>query len=404
MMSYDFPGKGKVAVTRSRPETVLNDIGELMTLADYQSALRSDLATILKINTSWQTWYPAASSSPWQIEGVVRQLQKDGYKRLIAGQNDTVMVDTYAGERNNKHKYVIDKYGVENVHLNEPHVEWITYEPQAEMSVLHDIFPEGIKIPRMFVDKNVIQLPTIKTHVLTTIAGAMSNAFGGLLDHRRHWTNSVIHQALVDLLVIQREIHPGIFAVTDGTFAGDGAGPRAMRVHEKDILLASADQVAIDAISARLQGFDPMEIDFIRLAHDRGLGIGDPKEIEIVGYDISLEEAWNFSQDDTVISRGQKLIHHGPLKPVEKPLLQSPVLSCASFASNVYHNVYWYPFVGRKRARAVLETKWGKLFKSYDDGRVALPGPEPKATAIALAMLAALIWLVATAITKLVRR
>ncbi len=38
----------------------------------------------------------------------------------------------------------------------------------------------------------------------------------------------MIHETLVDLLAIQKEIHPGILAVMDGTFAGEGPGPRAM--------------------------------------------------------------------------------------------------------------------------------------------------------------------------------
>ena len=63
-----------------------------------------------------------------------------------------------------------------------------------------------------------------------------------------------------------------------------------MRPHEKDIVLASADQVAIDAISAKLQGFNPMDLPFIRIAHEKGLGVGEPKDIEIVGYDVSLED------------------------------------------------------------------------------------------------------------------
>ena len=72
-----------------------------------------------------------------------------------------------------------------------------------------------------------------------------------------------------------------------------------MRWHEKDILLASADQVAIDAVSAKLQGFDPMSLRFIRLAHEKGLGVGDPKDIDIVGYDIESEPDWQFIQEDT---------------------------------------------------------------------------------------------------------
>ena len=226
--------------------------------------------------------------------------------------------------------------------------------------------------------------------MFTVITGAMKNAFGGLLNEKRHWTHGVIHETVVDLLAIQQEIHSGLFAVMDGTFAGDGPGPRAMRWHEKDILLASADQVALDAISARLQGFNPMDLKFIRLAHELGLGVGDPREIEIVGHDISAED-WHFVQEDTFASKGQKLIYHGALKPFENLLLRSPLVPLSYFASNFYHNVYWYPFVGRPRVEAALQTRWGKLFRSYGDGEVVLPGFEPRTTAIAGAALLGLL-------------
>lgn len=222
----------------------------------------------------------------------------------------------------------------------------------------------------------------------------MKNAFGGLLHRNRHWTHAVIHETLVDLLQIQQDIHTGLFAVMDGTFAGDGPGPRAMRWHEKDIILASADQVAIDAISAKLQGFDPLEIPFLRLAQERGFGVADPREIEIVGYDIEQEPAWHFVQEDTFASRGQKMIYHGPLKPFEKLLLQTPLVPWSYFASNFYHNVYWYPFVGRQRVRDALQTKWGRMFQEYGDGQVVMPGMQPEtvataAAAVAIATLAA---------------
>ena len=138
-------------------------------------------------------------------------------------------------------------------------------------------------IPRRFIGENIIHLPTVKTHIFTTTTGAMKNAFGGLLNEHRHWTHPVIHETLVDLLMIQKKIHRGVFAVMDGTFAGDGPGPRCMVPHVKNVILASADQVAIDAVAAKLMGMDPMSIKFIRLAHEPGLGCGDPRDIEIVG-------------------------------------------------------------------------------------------------------------------------
>ncbi len=387
----EFPGKGKVAVLKTSPESVLEDIEKLMRLAEFESALPKDVPTGVKINISWQTWYPACSSTPWQVEGVIRALKNAGYQDLVGVHNDTVVVDTADGERNNKHRFVTDKYNVPCLYLYNQDFEWVEYHPRKPLLVLDKVYPQGVFIPKALVGMNIIHLPTVKTHVFTTITGAMKNAFGGLLHRNRHWTHSVIHDTLVDLLTIQQDIHPGIFAVMDGTFAGDGPGPRAMRWHEKDILLASSDQVAIDAVSARLQGFDPMQIRFIRKAHEMGLGIGDPRQIEIVGYDIEQERPWNFVQEDTFASRGQKLIYHGPLKPLEKVLLQSPLVPWSFFASNFYHNVYWYPFVGRRRVAEALNTRWGRLFASYGDGNVVMPGMEPKTVmqaAVGLTVLA----------------
>jgi len=374
----DFPGKGKVAVLKTSPATILDDIEKLMKLADFSAALPKERRTGLKINISWQTWYPACSSAPWQIEGVIRSLQQAGYNDLVGVHNDTVVVNTNDAERNNKHRFVTDKYNVPCLYLYNQDFEWMEYIPKQPFLVLDKVYPQGVFIPKALVGMNMIHLPTVKTHVFTTITGAMKNAFGGLLHRNRHWTHAVIHDTLVDLLMIQQDIHPGLFAVMDGTFAGDGPGPRAMRWHEKDILLASSDQVAIDAVSARLQGFDPLSIRFIRRAHEMGLGVGDPRQIDILGYDIEQEPPWNFVQEDTFASRGQKLIYHGPLKPFEKILLQSPIVPWAYFASNFYHNVYWYPFVGRKRVEAALQTPWGMLFESYGDGKVVMPGMQPR--------------------------
>ena len=231
--------------------------------------------------------------------------------------------------------------------------------------VYHKKIIQNIGIKSQFIGKNIIHLPTMKTHVFTTVTGAMKNAFGGLLNRKRHWTHSVIHETLIDLLNIQKEIHPGVFAVTDGTFAGDGPGPRAMRWHEKNVILAGADQVAVDAVSARIMGFDPLSIKFIRLAHELGLGCGDTDQIEVVGEDIAKIN-WHFkASENTLASRGQKMIYWGPLKRLENMLLRSPLVPLAFLASNLYHNEYWLRLVGRKRIRKAMQTEWGKLFQAY---------------------------------------
>ena len=133
-------------------------------------------------------------------------------------------------------------------------------------------------------------------------------------------------------------------------------------------------------------------------------GYVDQKSRQIVGYDIEQEIPWSFIQTDTFASKGQKLIYHGPLKPLEKVLLQSPLVPWSFFASNFYHNVYWYPFVGRKRVEAALQTRWGQLFKSYGDGQVTLPGMEPKTVLQAAVGLTALAMMVVGVVSLLRRR
>ncbi len=371
-VEHEAPGRqpaverSKVVVLKTTPENVLNDYRKLMHLAQYQQVISRDIPTVLKLNLSWSTYYPACSSPPWQFEGVVRTMLEDGFtpERILPAENKTVVTDTRKGARSNRWLGILKKYGLRFTYLADPEVEWFRYEPRHEMLVLDQVYPKGILIPRMFPGKNVIHFPTMKTHVFTTTTGAMKNAFGGLLQENRHWTHRVIHETLVDLLTIQKEIHPGIFAVMDGTFCGQGPGPRAMEPCVKNYILASTDQVAIDAVAAKMMGFDPLSIRYIRLAHEKGLGCGDVRELEIVGEDIS-EVNFNFKRGNTFASRGQKLIYHGPLQPLEKLLLQSPIAGWATLASNLYHDGFWYPAIGRARVEQMMQTEWGRLFQTY---------------------------------------
>ena len=358
--------KPKVAVLKTSPQTVLEDYKKVMHLADYKKYVLPDKDTALKINISWHYFYPACSTTPWQLEGVIQTLLDDGYKKELihACHNRTVVVSAKRGERANKHLPVVQKYGLRNIHLYEDE-EWIRYEPKGKIRVLDQIFPKGIEIPKRMIGENIIHLPTMKTHVFTTMTGAMKNAFGGLLHEKRHWTHSVIHETLVDLLTIQKEIHTGIFAVMDGTIAGDGPGPRCMIPYVKDYILASGDQVAIDAVASKMMGFEPMELKFIRLAHEAGLGCGEIQDIEIVGEDIS-EVNFNFHKaKNTIASYGQKLIYWGPFKPLEKFLLRTVLTPWSYVASVIFHDWIWHPFIGKQRTKKIMKSSWGELFQRY---------------------------------------
>lgn len=366
--------KSKVAILKTQPSTVLEDYHRLMNLADYKSHLPADKQTALKINISWHFFFPGSSTTPWQLEGVIRAMKRDGYSpsKIHGCHNRTVVIDAHLGERENKHLNVIRNHNLENCHLYEGS-EWINIRDAVgdladKFICLNQVYPEGFMIPKSFIGSNIIHLPTVKTHVFTTTTGAMKNAFGGLLNERRHWTHPVIHETLVDLLMIQKKIHSGLFAVMDGTFAGDGPGPRCMMPHVKNVILASADQVAIDAVAAKLMGFDPMSIRFIRMAHEKGLGCGDYRDIEIVGDVDAAKENWHFVgpyRKMTFASRMQHKIYWGPLRKPLEWSLKTILAPWAYMASVLYHDSFWYP-THLALVKEILNSSWGKLFNNWE--------------------------------------
>jgi uncharacterized protein (DUF362 family) len=361
--------KSKVAVLRTKPDTVLEDYQRLCELAGLRDALDQSATTILKDNISWHLMYPGSNTTPWQLEGTILGLKGAGFDDLVDVHNKTVVTIADLGDRYNKFGPVLEKYGIPKKYNFKPEdMTWIKYEPKAEMAVLDKIFPDGIYLPDYFFGKNIVHLPTVKTHSYTVTTGALKNAFGGLLNVNRHMTHTWIHDTIVDLLAIQKEIHTGLFCTMDGTTAGSGPGPRTLIPHQKDVILASDDQVAIDAVAAQMMGFNPMEMRYIARATERGLGQGDPRQIEIVGDPELADERWGFKVGVNLGTGAGMLLWRSPLRIFQKLLFQTPIVKIFIFASEFYHDKFWYPTKGvpvvEKWKR---ESPWGKLFESYPE-------------------------------------
>lgn len=358
--------RSKVAVLKTSPENVIEDYKKLLSLAEMEKYLDKSCVTILKDNISWHYPYPGANTTPWQLEGVICYLKDCGFKDIVVVQNNTVVTNPFKGEKLNKYTGIFKRYGVKVLfNFRKEDMRWIKYKPKSEMLVLDKIYPKGIMIPDYFIGKNIVHLPTMKCHIYTTTTGAMKNAFGGLLNTKRHYTHSVIHETLVDLLKIQKEIHTGMFAVMDGTIAGNGPGPRTMIPVIKDYILASYDQVAIDAIASKMMGFDPMSIDYIKIADRQGLGNGVIGNIDVVGESID-DVNFGFKVGDNIASKFGDLLWFGPFKRIQKLFFHTPLVYIFILGSAVYHDYIWYPLKGKKIVSEFQKnTGWGKLFKSY---------------------------------------
>jgi len=383
--------KPQIFVVKTSPKTILADYKKLMHMANYENHYKKDWKTVIKLNLSWSKFFPACSSPPWQVEGVLKTMTEDGYnpKKLFTAENRTVVTNIAKGLKGNRWAPIIKKYGTWFVPLTR--IPFVPYESlrskfltlkNKQLHVLDSkIFPKGFSIPNFYVGKPIIHLPTMKTHGHTGATGgslketegemknggitcSMKNAFGGLLTKRRHFSHQFMSEVLVDLLTIQKQIHPEIMAIVDGTVCGDGAGPRTMIPRIKNHLLAGYDQVAVDAVVAKMLGFEPLKLPAIKLAHDEGLGCGDFDQIEIIGEDVSKIN-WNFKVKRSIVIWGDQMVRKGKLSFMEKLLHNKLFFAGPILGSLIYHDMLWYPTKGKKIINDFMKTEWGKMFESY---------------------------------------
>jgi intein/homing endonuclease/uncharacterized protein (DUF362 family) len=255
--------------------------------------------------------------------------------------------------------------------LANPDLAWDVIETIEDVTGEEELFDITVPAAGSFIANGLV---VHNCHIYTTTTGAMKNAFGGLLNTKRHYTHSWIHETLVDLLAIQKEIHAGLFAVMDGTTAGDGPGPRTMRPVIKDVMLASEDQVAIDAVAASMMGFDPMSLKYISMADEQGLGNGRHENIEVVG-DVELaSQKWGFSVGDNGASMVGDLMWFGPMKRFQKLFFHTPLVNLFVMGSEAYHDYYRWPL----RDRRIFEqwkaqTTWGRMFDQYQASGTLAP-------------------------------
>src|SRR5262249_37467294 len=143
-----------VAVVRVTPETILSDVDRVVDLGGAERALARGRTTILKDNISWHFPFPAANTTPWQLEGTIQALARRGYTDQVCVQNKTVVTNVFKGEDLNHYLPIFRKYRVPVLYnFQDEDMKWVRYQPKARMRVLDRIYPEGIHVPDYFFGK-----------------------------------------------------------------------------------------------------------------------------------------------------------------------------------------------------------------------------------------------------------
>ena len=154
----------------------------------------------------------------------------------------------------------------------------------------------------------IISVPKLKTHDQTEMTCAIKKLKGLLTDkNKKAMHRQGLFEGVIDLLAA---VKPSL-AVVDAIVCQEGAGPVFGKPVEMNLILAGKDLVAVDAVSARLIGYDPRETLLTVNAAERGLGVMDPEQIEVVGE--RLEDVWRrflrSIEDEPVTMEGFDLIH-----------------------------------------------------------------------------------------------
>ncbi len=137
----------------------------------------------------------------------------------------------------------------------------------------------------------VINIAKLKTHSLTGLTGAVKNTYGlvaGRSKARFHFEHPLPLDFSRLVVEICLAVKPA-FSVIDAIIAMEGTGPRRGKPRQVGLLMASPNPFALDAVAARVTGFEPDQVSTIAVARRLRLPGADIKEVETFG--LPLEES-----------------------------------------------------------------------------------------------------------------
>ena len=226
----------------------------------------------------------AVSTHPAVIEAII-DLVKSAEGTCSVGDSPSIGAETPEGYmrllRTTGMKDVLDRTGASPIRLDD-----FAFEHEVPDA---GVFKRILLSKAVFDTDLLISVPKFKTHALMVFTGAVKNLYGCIPGRRKVAYHlqvgdniEMFAQVLVDLL---RAVRPGL-SIMDGITGMDGQGPSCGRKRNLGLIMASADPVALDAVSCMAAGIDPLSVPVLRLAAEQGLGVADPADIDVVGLHV----------------------------------------------------------------------------------------------------------------------
>ncbi|MHA1304146.1 MAG: DUF362 domain-containing protein [Candidatus Heimdallarchaeaceae archaeon] len=221
------------------------------------------------------------TTHPEVIRSLIQLAKEQNYK-IVVGDQSGGSLDTTR---------VIRKSGLAKLREEEQvPVISLAKEGSERIKIKDYIKLEEAVFTKLALESAIINVPKMKTHTLTRVTLAIKNLFGcipGMEKSRIHavgGTAKGFSECLVDIYSVLKDNI--VMNVMDATIAMEGHGPSNGQPVKTDLILASKDAVALDAVATMVMGEKPKTIFTTKIAEEHGLGTATLENIEIVGENI----------------------------------------------------------------------------------------------------------------------
>jgi len=333
-------------VTREGVEQAVRSLVE--NVAPTEDDLGADV--LVKLNAMSDELFPGRNTSPWVLDAALATL-RERYPRA----RWTIIDTDVAGSR--QFQRACKSWGYDAIaRRHAVEIRNVSTAPTVRVRTSNPRVPE-IDLPRLVADASaIVNLPVLKTHVLSGITCALKNHWG-LLPRIRYQFHPVLHEVIAE---INRQIRNTVLNIVDGTICIEGSGPKTGVPRVANVLFASRDRVAVDAAVLDFIGMDPNMAPHVARAEE--LGVGSTR-FEIVGDPYARQPFALPKQSSDVVSWLETRIRGLPL--VGPVFYWPPISQVLGRIGTQYNKRVWMNLQGYKHVDAIRRhPQYGRQFES----------------------------------------
>ncbi len=293
----------------------------------------------IKINAMSREVLPGRNTSPWVLEAAVSNLTKKFQStEFIIGDCDVAGFKQFRQAcRNWGYDKIAEKYGINIVNLSE--------------DKLIEIETQNPACPRLEVSKtiisadSIINIPVLKTHVLSGITCCLKNHWGMLPRFRYQY-----HTRMTEVISeINKQIKHTIFNIVDATICMEGSGPKTGKPKICSVLFGGADRVAVDMAVLKYAGI-PVELaEHVTASEKKGIG---SVEFKLSGDEFIPDKFILPELGNDLVSYIERMIRSIPI--IGKIMYLPFIAKILGFIGTMYNEIVWFNVKGRKYINEII--------------------------------------------------